>query len=391
MSKDHTGFPGGILDIESLRQRASAATVAEPSDAIDRVRRLCCDEAGSTVTITKVDARALIGKIDALNTKAAMAAQQQEPSTQSEAVWKNGYECGLEAGKKAAQQQAEPSEESASYKRMFEDAVRSLAAIDEALGIDPDEAGGAAPILEAIKQLQAAQQQAEPSHADSFASKAVYATAIADAQQAEPESVIKRQAQKIGELIADRDSWIEAHARLYRLYHDQSPKAGEEIHVNVEGGDVYTLPLQRSGMDKPRFVVHVPCSEQAEPGADERAAFEAWASKRRMDLRREANNPDEYLLASTADAFVGWQAHAAQSGQRAGVAEDANLLRDAAEKGLDINQQPQLGCVEVWAGKGDDALVFREYYSGHADREAATKCALKRALAAPTQQQEGGS
>lgn len=33
---------------------------------------------------------------------------------------------------------------------------------------------------------QAAQQQAEPSHADSFASKAVYAAAIADAQQAEP-------------------------------------------------------------------------------------------------------------------------------------------------------------------------------------------------------------
>lgn len=84
-------------------------------------------------------------------------------------------------------------------------------------------------------------------------------------QQAEPESVIKRQAQKIAELIADRDSWIEAHARLYRLYHDQSPRAGEEIHVNVEGGDVYTLPLQRSGMDKPRFVVHVPRPQQAEP------------------------------------------------------------------------------------------------------------------------------
>lgn len=243
------------------------------------------------------------------------------------------------------------------------------------------------------------------------------------------------------------------------------PSAGEEIHVNVQGDDVYTLPLQPTGMETPRFVVHVPAAEeapnrradeleafkaynplgyklmdgllvwraacawqraaqqqanplgikpqplgaefdkvlhdnlsslyiedgkqQAEPGADEQDAFEAWASKRRMDLRREANDPDEYLLASTADAFVGWQGRAAQSGQRAGVAEDANLLRDAAEKGLDINQQPQLGCVEVWAGKGDDALVFREYYSRHADREAATKCALKRALAAPTQQQEG--
>lgn len=97
-------------------------------------------------------------------------------------------------------------------------------------------------------------------------------------QQAEPESVIKRQAQKIGELIADRDSWIEAHARLYRLYHDQSPRAGEEIHVNVEGGDVYTLPLQLSGMDKPRFVVHVPCSPQAEPSKF--AVSKEWLAKR---------------------------------------------------------------------------------------------------------------
>lgn len=41
------------------------------------------------------------------------------------------------------------------YKRMFEDAVRSLAAIDEALGIDPDDAGGAAPAIEAIEDLKA--------------------------------------------------------------------------------------------------------------------------------------------------------------------------------------------------------------------------------------------
>ncbi|BCQ23113.1 hypothetical protein NK8_12380 [Caballeronia sp. NK8] len=40
------------------------------------------------------------------------------------------------------------------YKRMFEDAVRSLAAIDEALGIDPDDAGGSAPILDAIAALR---------------------------------------------------------------------------------------------------------------------------------------------------------------------------------------------------------------------------------------------
>lgn len=31
---------------------------------------------------------------------------------------------------------------------------------------------------------------------------------------------LKRQAQKIAELTADRDGWIEAHARLYREFHD---------------------------------------------------------------------------------------------------------------------------------------------------------------------------
>ncbi|WP_425953016.1 hypothetical protein [Ralstonia pseudosolanacearum] len=56
------------------------------------------------------------------------------------------------------------SDDSAGYKRMFEDAVRDLAAIDQALGIDPDEAGGSGPILEAIADLKgnAAQRQAGP-------------------------------------------------------------------------------------------------------------------------------------------------------------------------------------------------------------------------------------
>lgn len=40
------------------------------------------------------------------------------------------------------------------YKRMFEDAACSLAAIDKELGIDPGEAGGAAPIIEAIRALK---------------------------------------------------------------------------------------------------------------------------------------------------------------------------------------------------------------------------------------------
>lgn len=39
------------------------------------------------------------------------------------------------------------------------------------------------------------------------------------------------------------------------------PHVGEEIHVNLTDG-VYTLPLQPSGMESPRFVVHVPASDK---------------------------------------------------------------------------------------------------------------------------------
>lgn len=59
-------------------------------------------------------------------------------------------------------------------------------------------------------------------------------------RQADKDRIIERQAQKIAELIADRDSWIEAHARLHRLYHESThPKIGEEIHVNVSGGEPF--------------------------------------------------------------------------------------------------------------------------------------------------------
>ncbi|MFX3575429.1 hypothetical protein [Ralstonia mannitolilytica] len=275
---------------------------------------------------------------------------------------------GAENGSTAAQSQArsqstlvpngaatvaEPSEEDASYKRMFEDAVRSLAAIDEALGIDPDESGGAAPILEAIAALkkQAAQQQAEP------------------------ESVIKRQAQKIGELIADRDSWIEAHARLYRLYHDQSPRAGEEIHVNVEGGDVYTLPLQLSGMDKPRFVVHVPCSPQAEPGAEERAAFDEAACRATCSVcPGNAATGGDWPCAKKAAK------RAAQSGQRAGVAE----CKWSPDGDTDTG---------IWDSSCGESWVFTDLLSpGENGVKFCHGCGGRVVIAAaPTQQQEGGN
>jgi hypothetical protein len=69
-------------------------------------------------------------------------------------------ECAVEAVRDALNDaaagasQERADADTADYKRMFEEAVSALAAIDKALGIDPDEAGGAAPILEAIERLR---------------------------------------------------------------------------------------------------------------------------------------------------------------------------------------------------------------------------------------------
>lgn len=367
---------------------ASAATVAEPdTDNVWPIVNITVSESGE-VTAAKLYAPGLpAGNHDVYPVRVPYMDEHTEAWMAVAKALKevapsyldgpgNGIECAVKAiHRLATQQQTEPSEREINeiWTTQADREAAQRARMQERFANRPTTPATADFDLPAPNDAmgQQAERQAKM--------EAIYTSEYCEEierriQQAEPESVIKRQAQKIAELIADRDSWIEAHARLYRLYHDQSPRAGEEIHVNVEGGDVYTLPLQLSGMDKPRFVVHVPCPPQAEPGADERAAWDAFlAAKSYPGQWREQNA-----------FYAGYRA-----GQRAGVAEDANLLRDAAEKGLDINQQPQLGCVEVWAGKGDDALVFREYYSGHADREAATKCALKRALAAPTQQQEG--
>ncbi|MGI9573863.1 hypothetical protein ACRYJU_07225 [Alloalcanivorax xenomutans] len=46
-----------------------------------------------------------------------------------------------------------------------------------------------------------------------------------------------------------------------------APTKGEEIHVNVDGDSVYTLPLEPTGMAAPRFVVHVPAPDEREIAA----------------------------------------------------------------------------------------------------------------------------
>ncbi|WP_052495785.1 hypothetical protein [Burkholderia sp. MSHR3999] len=56
---------------------------------------------------------------------------------------------------KIGRTQAEVTEDRDTYKRMLDEAGADLGAIEKALGIDPDEAGGAAPILNAIEKLKA--------------------------------------------------------------------------------------------------------------------------------------------------------------------------------------------------------------------------------------------
>jgi hypothetical protein len=57
--------------------------------------------------------------------------------------------------------QAETEAELASHTRMFGEACAALGLISEALGIDPDEAGGAAPILEVIAAMRLHARHAE--------------------------------------------------------------------------------------------------------------------------------------------------------------------------------------------------------------------------------------
>lgn len=60
------------------------------------------------------------------------------------------------------------------------------------------------------------------------------------------------------------------------------------------------------------------CRAQAEPGADERAAFEDWMRANRYDVGTFASG--EYHNMFARNAWMGWQARAAQSSQRAAIA-----------------------------------------------------------------------
>lgn len=83
------------------------------------------------------------------------------------------------------------------------------------------------------------------------------------------------------------------------------------------------------------------CRAQAEPGADERAAFEKWMRSNRYDVGVFASG--EYHNMFARNAWMGWQARAAQSSQRAAVAECQWTHDFCGESGLWDS-----ACGEAW-------------------------------------------
>lgn len=94
--------------------------------------------------------------------------------------------------------------------------------------------------------------------------------------------------------------------------------------------------------------------QQAEPGEDERAAFVDWMRANRYDVGAFASG--EYHNMFARNAWMGWQARAAQSGQRAGVAEGYALvpveptgeMRQAAYDAFIAQSKKRNGLVEAY-------------------------------------------
>lgn len=114
MSKDHTGFPGGILDIESLRQRASAATTCVACGGSPTAENNPCAVCGRAATVgesntTDDDAFVwLETEISAVDCR-----YRGDPSYDHDAYWMRERVLKLVKEAKgifgkAAQQQAEP-------------------------------------------------------------------------------------------------------------------------------------------------------------------------------------------------------------------------------------------------------------------------------------------
>lgn len=103
-----------------------------------------------------------------------------------------------------------------------------------------------------------------------------------------------------------------------------------------------------------RFYLGAQPGQQGETGADERAAFEDWMRANRYDVGTFAWG--EYHNMFARNAWMGWQARAAQPGQRAGVAEGWKLvpveltdeMRQAAYDAFIAQSKKRNGLVEAY-------------------------------------------
>lgn len=168
---------------------------------------------------------------------------------------------------------------------------------------------------------------------------------------------------------------------------DDDAEAAQQQQAEQKCGACDGTGLMQHASGDPQDAVNCPaCAEQqAEPGADERRAFEAAC-------RKLADMPEESFDTSWGDDELNamwalWkEARAAQSGQRAGVAEDfLRICEDEAARAALVSLPLKLDFAKE-RGLRDVHAVHAWMVEAHRKFTTAVK-ALR--AAAPTQQQEG--
>ncbi|SUD94262.1 Uncharacterised protein [Ralstonia mannitolilytica] len=124
--------------------------------------------------------------------------------------------------------------------------------------------------------------------------------------------------------------------------------------------------------------------QQAEPGADERVAFEAWAISQNWPVGKFPSG--KYHNPGVDAAEMAWLARAAQSGQRAGVA-------DVAVGEAWYARLPHASAlIHCWVRDvtAETVLLRENDYTNGVRYLRSDVTFIERIAAAPTQQQEGG-
>lgn len=117
-------------------------------------------------------------------------------------------------------------EDPADYKRMFEAAVRDLAAISAHLGLDPDDDGGANPIIYAIDELRGSQQEDDARDADEDEPERFVVLKASGSRYAYVNDTLLGKTVKRYDVLRG-DGWGDAKRHAERLNRDALNSAGE--------------------------------------------------------------------------------------------------------------------------------------------------------------------